>query len=137
MVLFPHGTAMQCRQQHPATTSFIMVQVLDGGKAEIKAKREKNIEVTNLGWTKLYLFDNTNELCGGRWRLQLRDPPIMLETSSLRMRGLARAGRGEVCVRVVDAKLQAKHTRLDVLPQRKLYFPDGPIGCDIALVLAF
>jgi hypothetical protein len=34
--VFTHGTFFQCKQQHPATSSFVLVQLLDGNKADIK-----------------------------------------------------------------------------------------------------
>ena len=97
----------------------------------MKEKRTLGESVLCLGWTKLFLFDDQDRLCAGRWQLQLRDPPVKKGVSSFMLRELPRAGPAEVCVRLVDGNLHPRHMRLDVVPNRKLYFPDGPIGYDV------
>ena len=71
-------------------TEGIVVGYRYDGKDASHGKR------VSMGWSKLFMFDGHHRLCAGRYRLQMRDPPFLLETSSTDMQMVPRAGHTEV-----------------------------------------
>lgn len=92
---------------------------------------------TLLAWAKLFLFERGGRLCGGRWRLRLRQAPVALHGYSTEHQTLPTFGTAVLGVRLVDARLKAQH---DVLAGRPLdlhrYLPDGVLGQDILALMA-
>jgi hypothetical protein len=90
-----------------------------------------------VAWTKLYLFESSMRLAAGRWRLNLRSPPLKLGCLSTELQTLPSYGNAVVGVRLIDARLKVQHDLLSTGPaELHRYLHSGVLGHDILAMLA-
>lgn len=104
--------------------SFSLVVELQANNAEDSTDPEM---LFSKGWTKIDLFDMSNRLLSGRWKIPFRISPIKAFLNTYELNKIPQVGQGELYIRLVNSRDVTAQDASNPQPMQRYLYKYPPV----------
>lgn len=105
--------------------NFCLVVELQANSAE---ESEDSDVLVSKGWTKIDLFDISNRLLSGRWKIPFRIAPIKAFLKNDELNTIPQVGQAELYIRLVNSRDLSAQDALNPQPMQHFMYNYPPVG---------